>query len=34
MIVADFLGKTVPELLGGDMREMDSSVLSKKADAS
>lgn len=33
MIVADFLGKTVPELVGGDMRKMDPSVLSKKAEA-
>jgi hypothetical protein len=33
MIVADFLGKTVPELVGGDMRKMDPSVLSRKANA-
>eukprot|EP00878_Enallax_costatus_P004013 GHUV01004236.1.p1 GENE.GHUV01004236.1~~GHUV01004236.1.p1 ORF type:complete len:155 (+),score=63.16 GHUV01004236.1:326-790(+) len=33
MIVADFLGTTVPELVGGDMRQMDPSVLSKKAEA-
>lgn len=33
MIIADFLGKTVPELVGGDMRKMDASVLQRKADA-
>lgn len=34
MILADFFGTTMPELVGGDMRQMDPSVLTKKAETS